>query len=396
MDIEVSLVPLNKPEESSRAAQMLLTAPRFLALRFPQPQVATVKATGAVRALACVVLLFGLGALVFAALGQRNRLFGTSIYPAPIIGLFGLLFVFAGVRTGIVNARRVWSFERHAGILRMHPAPKGMGSEIRLSDIAALQILVAETGTVMYETNLVLSEPMGKRLSVMCHVAEPAMRADAEKLAFFLQVPLLDHTREPAMVEGHEFPIEKILVQNRIASSTARALRSRGTGQMAVIPALGPRIIKALVTLVGLAAIGGGAALGVAAARKSGWGGLVGFLFPSLIGVGFILVARLATRPPIVFDRVRGSVRGKGLKFDERIQGQMPLHNISALQLCSGTVRGSENHLFPAFELNLVLVEPPGQRIWLITRQTDRTLRRDAERLAQFLGVPLLDHTGPE
>lgn len=166
---------------------------------------------------------------------------------------------------------------------------------------------------------------------------------------------------------------------------------------MVLMASLGPRIAKALATLFGLVVIGMGAALSVAAARKSEWGGMVlGFLFPSLIGVGFILVARLATKPPIVFDRGRGSVRGKGLKLDGRIQGQMPLHNISAFQLCSGTVRDSESHFFPSFELNLVLVEPPGQRICLMSRRTDRTLRRDAEQLAQFLGVPLLDHTGPE
>jgi len=395
LGFRVSRAPLNKRAVSSRWTQFILTAPRFVALSFPQPQVAAVKATRGVYVLSFVETFLGLGALGVAALLYRNRLPGAPIHVALIFGVIGLVFVAAGVLTALAGARRQWIFARRAGILRMTPPPKGLGSEIRLSDIAAVQVLVADTGTIAYETNLVLSRPRGKRLTVMCHIREPRMRSDAEKLAAFLQVPLLDHTREPVEVAGRLVQLEKTLVRRGVGSSSSRVLRSRRFGQMVLKPSLGPRILKAFLLLLGLLFIGIGTALGIAATRKSGWvAGLVGFLFCSLMGVGFIVFARWAASPPIVFDRLQRAVRGKSLKLNGRVQGGIPFKQISALQLCSGTVStGEAHHLLTAFELNLVLVEPPGERVWLVTRNNKKTLQRDAERLAGFLGVPLLDHT---
>ena len=67
---------------------------------------------------------------------------------------------------------------------------------------------------------------------------------------------------------------------------------------------------------------------------------------------------------------------------------------MKALQVCSGPkLDFSGDAGYVAFQLNLVLAKPSGRRIVLVTHADERALRQDAQRLAEFLGVPLLDHT---
>ncbi len=410
---EVSRVPFNKPRSSFWTKvfppfQLIFAAPIFGTLTFPEPQVARVKRAKAVPVLTLVIIICGLGLLVFPAFEFRHYILVGSEHSSPLVfdvlgkiiliasgvfGIAGLALIVFGVHIGIVAGRRVLTFERRIGLLRFKPPCKGLGSEIPLRDVAALQILVADAAGRTYETNLVLSRPKGKRLTVICHDSEQDMRSDAEKLAAFLHVPLLDHVRESAEVNGLAAELETTLIPGKSASFRTMVLRSVGSEQMILKPAFGSRVFNGCFVVLGLLGLGMGSVFGLAFLRKLDWIQLVGFLSCSVLGVVFIVLYRKLKEHPIVFDRVQGIVWSRGPGLGERISGEIPLRNIQALQMCSDLVWAPDQD-HEAFQLNLVLAKPPGRRIELVTHGNERALRQDAQQLAQFLRVPLLDHTG--
>ena len=70
----------------------------------------------------------------------------------------------------------------------------------------------------------------------------------------------------------------------------------------------------------------------------------------------------------------------------------LSLDTVYALQLIREYVKGSESNYY-SYELNLVLRD--GQRLNVVDHGDGRRLRRDAERLAQFLGVRVWDGSEP-
>ena len=93
----------------------------------------------------------------------------------------------------------------------------------------------------------------------------------------------------------------------------------------------------------------------------------------------------------IVFDRGQGLIVKKARKGDPFACNDLRLRNVAAVQLCSGIIRGSEGNR-KTFELNLVLLKPAGERIRLLSRISEATIRADAQQLAKFLDVSLWDH----
>jgi hypothetical protein len=69
----------------------------------------------------------------------------------------------------------------------------------------------------------------------------------------------------------------------------------------------------------------------------------------------------------------------------------VPRKDLVAVQICA-----HEEDRYTAFELNLVLARPDVERINLMCHGKERALREDAERLAEFLNVPVLDYTMTE
>jgi len=70
------------------------------------------------------------------------------------------------------------------------------------------------------------------------------------------------------------------------------------------------------------------------------------------------------------------------------------IDNIAALQLCRGSRVVTRTRFFRYYELNLILVDPLDERFCLMSHGATGAARDDAVRLAEFLGKPLLDHTG--
>jgi hypothetical protein len=92
-------------------------------------------------------------------------------------------------------------------------------------------------------------------------------------------------------------------------------------------------------------------------------------------------------------DRPRGELQIRARRtWRGSEQSSVSLASIVALQLCSRYVTHSETPHYPIYELNLVLDSPLGERINLLNRADEARVRYDAQRLAEFLEVPFLDH----
>ncbi len=72
------------------------------------------------------------------------------------------------------------------------------------------------------------------------------------------------------------------------------------------------------------------------------------------------------------------------------------LSEVAAIQICSEIapgIRGEDSTIENCRELNLVLINPAGGRINIIRSPKFREVPEYARQFAEFLGVPLLDHT---
>jgi hypothetical protein len=65
---------------------------------------------------------------------------------------------------------------------------------------------------------------------------------------------------------------------------------------------------------------------------------------------------------------------------------------VAAVQLCSRVIDSSEGGSYTVIELNLVLCEPPGIRIPLMSHGDRPSILQSANTLAAALHRPLLDH----
>jgi hypothetical protein len=119
-----------------------------------------------------------------------------------------------------------------------------------------------------------------------------------------------------------------------------------------------------------------------------------------LISTAIVTVAVIMhfhTRP-LVFDKNQGRLWRKG-KFDPAIGDFASLKDVEAIQVCSamaGHKGGPDSENYPVYELNVVMKRPPGQRIPAICHGHRDSLFADARKLAEFLGVPMVDHTTPQ
>ena len=98
-------------------------------------------------------------------------------------------------------------------------------------------------------------------------------------------------------------------------------------------------------------------------------------------------------------DEVRPSwlPRGRSGPHSDLVVG-LAIKNVAAVQLCSGPMlkpgeAGRYGETRMVFEMNLVVPGLPRERMQLVCNDRQAAMRTDARRLAEFLGVPLLDHT---
>ena len=118
------------------------------------------------------------------------------------------------------------------------------------------------------------------------------------------------------------------------------------------------------------------------------------FGIAGLVAVAWGLTGLMGKRDDgrVVFDRGQGLVVKKAREANSVASDDLRIRNVAAVQLCSGIIPGSEGDS-KVFELNLVLMKPAGERIRLLGRMNEATIRADAQQLAKFLDVSLWDHT---
>lgn len=74
------------------------------------------------------------------------------------------------------------------------------------------------------------------------------------------------------------------------------------------------------------------------------------------------------------------------------VQPPVALEKIAAVQVCSLVVWGSEGDRFTAYEMNLLLTDPLGERIHLMSHGERSGIESDAKQVAEFLNRPILNH----
>lgn len=107
----------------------------------------------------------------------------------------------------------------------------------------------------------------------------------------------------------------------------------------------------------------------------------------SLIGL-FRLAGRRGSR--ISFDRGRDMIIATGKTAGTILPGCLSFRDVACLQVCSGMIR-SRDSSYRTYEINLILANPPGDRIHLVSHADRVPLKADAAKLAEFLAVPLVD-----
>ena len=128
-------------------------------------------------------------------------------------------------------------------------------------------------------------------------------------------------------------------------------------------------------------------ALGVAFYSGPGRIGVLTAL--AVLGVGAALIASQLSRSSVIFDLNEGVVSFHG-RFPEPKPG-IEISDVAAIQVCCWYKAGEFSGLL--YEVNLVLWDPPGSRVNLLTTPADRSAVQEARRLADHIRVPFLDQT---
>ncbi|MDZ7670763.1 MAG: hypothetical protein U5Q16_15550 [Gammaproteobacteria bacterium] len=177
---------------------------------------------------------------------------------------------------------------------------------------------------------------------------------------------------------------------NRGGTNTrSRTLKAVSPERLAFKAAAGPLLIA-----------GAAVATGAFLALKSFFaaGGTVStevFIGGSIAAVG-LLLGYWFTRP-IVLDKQTGLCwkghRAPKSESAARDQANAAvLSDVGAVQVIGERVSGSKGRSYRSFEINLVLRD--GSRLNLVDHAKQEAIRADAQRLGEFLGVPVWDASG--
>jgi hypothetical protein len=113
--------------------------------------------------------------------------------------------------------------------------------------------------------------------------------------------------------------------------------------------------------------------------------------------IGLYFLIRNGRNWSLIADKTKSHIAIKSAaNFFGREKALCKLSEVAAIQICSEIapgVRGEDPTIEDYRELNLVLMNPPSGRINIISSAKFREVPDYARQLAEFLGVPLLDHT---
>jgi hypothetical protein len=320
-----------------------------------------------------VTLLIQIVALV-AVLGivvSQGLLANWAIAPTRF-GFFLLLSALAGgwffYRQTILP--RV-TFDKEAHLLTL--GWRGLRGQRPLSSVIGVQVMQTRkqfggpefnaSAVTLYQVNLILDDPAERRLNVLTGDPRKA-RATARLVADFLGVPVLDCEDTPSDAPG-AMPIESVAVPSPVVTEPDPE-----------VLLIRPRSLAFLSGFRGMAALWIPLLLCALATR-----GVIGDWFIVSV-VGLLTFTALPAALLHLFQ-----VRVRWVRFD-RAQGLLmlgrrpprPLASVKAVEVVGGVEH----------QLNLLPDDPRQPRVNLITDMDAALVRRSAERVATFLGVPLL------
>ena len=141
------------------------------------------------------LLFIVVGSSISALIIAKETSYQELTFPIGICSLFiliGLLMLIYRRRIEIIKEIDSILFEKSwAGLFKKSKI-------VFIADVAAVQlcskIVNSENPFRAYQLNLVLNNPKGDRINIFCHGNKKAAYDDAQKLANFINRPLVDHT----------------------------------------------------------------------------------------------------------------------------------------------------------------------------------------------------------
>jgi len=259
---------------------------------------------------------------------------------------------------------------------------------------------------VVAEKRLWFPVPRGHVMLVLRHensndvlpLASAPTRADLkpalDALTEILGTPADDRTATPLKTEDEKgLSISRASCSSGSSNYRTHVFRELSPDEAVFRPTLRAYFVAGLIIAVALGALG--FMLPFAVLEGSIAGAII-----CLAGGGVFLLTGWAFVPGrmrFIVNRSAGTVAITGIDRDQDESSEpFSPHDIVAVQICSRREDSSSTASYTARELNLVLKNPAVQRINLLCYSNRRALFEDAERLADFLGKPLLDHSGED
>jgi len=321
-----------------------------------------------------LVFAFVLGTVFFGML-HPDRLFRAG-WTALAIGLvLAALMVWFWCRRVILP--RV-TFDREAGLLTLGWG--GLRGRRPLSSVIGVQVMQTQKrfgspelnlpAVTMYQLNLILDDPAERRLNVTTGDQRTA-QTNARLIADFLDVPILDSTgtiasvAEAGAVEPTPMPPGFSTIPSPVVTEPGPDILLIRPRRLALLLGFNWIWLACMaLPLIGLAAQG----------VRADW--------PSAVGLGALecvalvgLLHKLGRRAR--FDREQGMLT---LGWLGR-RTPRPLASVKAVQVVEGT----------QCQLNLLLEDAHQPRLNLMAETEPAVVRQAAERVASFLGVPLVE-----
>lgn len=350
---------------------------------------------GAMRWLGLAAVLFGLG----FALGPLGVLRHTSDAVAlvfvVVFGLIGLAALVAGLRV-VTNRSRVELNRRLRECTIVYE--RMLTSRTAVAPLRQVSVRL-DTG----ETSSAISNPMRAQLlledsdrdepiCVAAHTTAGALEPACHAMILALG-GRPGTTQMAAMVlpDGSRLPYSTAPCGQWSASFQTLKLDVTEPDVALFRPSAGLKIFYLIFLAFGIMPL----AMGVPGSiREGSIGGIaltggIGVLFTAVGGIGFAI--GFGTRSVVADRRVRTVVVRKGLDREAFSSRSWAFDDIAALQICCGLVEGDSG--YTAYELNLVLANPPGERHNLFSHGSGKAVREDGAAFAAFIGKPLLDHS---
>jgi hypothetical protein len=113
-------------------------------------------------------------------------------------------------------------------------------------------------------------------------------------------------------------------------------------------------------------------------------------------GVGIYNLIKFWRERYLIANTTNGTISFKSLLRRRNSRPICGFSDIATIQICSQLARipsGRSSREACIYEINFVLSTPPSKRINISCSEDKEQIYTDAEKFAEFLGVPLLDHT---